>query len=247
MSSHLERALHVRDGARRADAAARAARCAKASLVDGERAPALLGETLPEVRELAALRKEAMHEDDLAQGLRLRLIERARDTLAVDLEADFPHADATAPDGFKRSLAHSTAMRPEKVFRLGKVSVEGDFIAFHPAQPLAFEAERRDVVSVGVAYDYKEFSEDKEETRIRLTAHIDGQKPETFEAVIGDSPALDDSRRGFVSVPIRLPSSGQLKGRFLVETSYASGPWRASAPEPAARDRAEGEFQIHVA
>jgi hypothetical protein len=137
-------------------------------------------------------------------------------------------------------------MRSEKVFRLGKLSIEGDLIEFEAESPLVFEAERRDVLSVGVAYDYRESSEDKELTRIRLTAHVEGQKPETFEADIRDSPALDDSRRGFVSVPIRAGKTGDVKGRFVVETSYASGPWRAAQLEPTASDRSEGEFVVRV-
>jgi hypothetical protein len=137
-------------------------------------------------------------------------------------------------------------MRQEKVFRLGKVHIEGDLIEFHPEDTLTFEAERRDSLAVGVAYDYKEWSDDKEHTRIRLTAHIEGHKPETFEVEIGDNPALDDSRRGFVTVPIRVSASGELKGRFLIETSYASGPWRAAKLEESGRDRAEGTFVVRV-
>lgn len=132
------------------------------------------------------------------------------------------------------------------MFRLGRVRIEGELIEFHPAEPLAFDAERRDDVSVGVAYDYKESSDEREETRIRLTAHVDGQSPATFEAVIGDSPLLDDSRRGFVSVPVRVAHRGAVKGRFVVETSYASGPWKAAELPTEARDRAEGEFVIRV-
>lgn len=137
-------------------------------------------------------------------------------------------------------------MRPEKVFRLGRLHIEGDLIAFEPAEPLSFEAQRRDVISVGVNYAYSETTSDKEETRIRLTAHVDGQKPETFEAVLADSIAHDDSRRGFVSVPLRIAGTGELKGRFVLETSYASGPWKPGAMEPKARERAEGEFIVRV-
>lgn len=140
----------------------------------------------------------------------------------------------------------SPYMRPEKIFRLGRVRVDGDLIEFQPAESLHFDAERRDQVSVGVAFDYKEASDEKEQTRIRLTAHIEGQAPSTFEAVIGDSPLLDDSRRGFVSVPVRVSHRGAVKGRFVVETSYASGPWKMAELPTAAREQAEGEFVIRV-
>lgn len=136
-------------------------------------------------------------------------------------------------------------MREEKLFRLGRVTIEGDLIEFHPESSLAFEAQRRDIVSVGVAYDYRESTPDKERTRVRLTAHLDGQKPETFEAVIGDNPLLDDSRRGFLSVPIRVAQHGELRGRFVIEAEYGSGPWRGGTAARA-HERREGEFTLRV-
>lgn len=137
-------------------------------------------------------------------------------------------------------------MRTEKVFRLGRVRVDGHIIDLEPADSLTFEADRRDAVSFGVAYEYKEVSSDKEETRIRITAHLDGQKPESYEAVIGDNPLLDDSRRGFVSVPIHLPRAGEVKGRFTIEATYKSGPWKGKAHDHEATERAEGHFTLRV-
>lgn len=137
-------------------------------------------------------------------------------------------------------------MRTEKVFRLGRLQIEGDLITFEPAESLSFEAERRDIITVGVQFAYVESTSDKEETRIRLTAHVDGQKPEAFEALLTDSIAHDDSRRGFVSVPLRVSGTGEHRGRFTLETSYGSGPWKPGPVSPLATDRAEGSFLLRV-
>lgn len=137
-------------------------------------------------------------------------------------------------------------MRSEKTFRLGRVNIDGDLVEFEPETELAFDAERRDIVSVGIAYAYREASEEKEETRARFTAHVEGENSETFEAVIGDSPVRNDSRRGFVSVPIRLTRTGELRGRFLVEASYASGPWAEATPVAGTSERVEGQFVLRV-
>lgn len=136
-------------------------------------------------------------------------------------------------------------MREQKIFRLGRVTIDGDLIAFEEEPPLEFEADRRDIVSVGIHYDYHEATEDRERTRIRLTAQLDGERPETLEAVIGDSPLLNDSRRGFLSVPVRVPAKGDLRGRFIVEAEYGSGAWRAE-PGVQARERREGAFTLRV-
>lgn len=137
-------------------------------------------------------------------------------------------------------------MRQDKVFRLGKVVIDGDLIDFEPAEARDFEAARSDVVSLGVAYEYREVSEDKEHARIRLTAQLAGGKEESFEAHIGDNPALDDSRRGFLSVPIHVPGKGQLQGRFVIETQYESGPWTGKHRGTGARERVEGDFTLRV-
>lgn len=145
-----------------------------------------------------------------------------------------------------RALAPLRDVREEKIFRLGRVTIEGDLIEFEEEGPLAFDADRRDIVSVGVYYDYRESTEDRERTRIRLTAQLDGEKAETFEAIIGDSPALNDSRRGFLSVPVRVPARGELAGRFVVEADYESGPWARAASDVQARERREGRFVLRV-
>ncbi|HUR68589.1 MAG TPA: hypothetical protein VM370_05025 [Candidatus Thermoplasmatota archaeon] len=137
-------------------------------------------------------------------------------------------------------------MRSEKILRLGHVRIDGPDIHFEPERTLAFEAARSDAVSIGVAYEYHEVTDEREETRIRLTALVGEHKPETFEAVIGDSPLRDDSRRGFLSVPIRTGGTSELRGRFRLEVSYASGPWKAATLTPDAHAKAEGEFVVRV-
>lgn len=136
-------------------------------------------------------------------------------------------------------------MREEKVFRVGRVSIDGDLIEFEAEPELSFRAGRRDAVSVGVEYRYRERSDDEETVLIRITAHLDGQGARTEEASIRDHPAVDDSRRGFLSVPVPVAASGQLRGRFVVEARYGSGPWRKPA-EFEVEGRHEGEFLLHV-
>lgn len=132
------------------------------------------------------------------------------------------------------------------MFRLGTVLIDGDLITFEAEAGAPFEAARSDIVSVGVAYRYVEASEDKEQTRIRLTAHLDGQREESHEAHIGDNPALDDSRRGFLSVPIHVKQAGELHGRFVIESHYEARPWSHKEPASSARERVEGAFTIRV-
>lgn len=132
------------------------------------------------------------------------------------------------------------------MFRLGKVVIDGDLIDFEPEELREFEASRSDLVSLGVAYEYRESTEDKERARIRLTAQVDGGKEESFEAQIGDSPALNDSRRGFLSVPIHVKGKGDLRGRFVIETEYESGSWSGKTRSTAARERVEGDFSLRV-
>ncbi|HET6404720.1 MAG TPA: hypothetical protein VFH78_08735 [Candidatus Thermoplasmatota archaeon] len=136
-------------------------------------------------------------------------------------------------------------MREEKIFRLGRLSIEGDLIAFEPEPERSFHAARRDAVSVGVQYAYRESSPDQEVATIRLTAHVEGQRPRTEEAVIRDNPLADDSRRGFLSVPIQVPGAGAMRGRFVVEARYGAGPWRKAA-ELEVEERADGEFSLVI-
>lgn len=137
-------------------------------------------------------------------------------------------------------------MRQEKVFRLGKILIDGEIIRFEPEPTAAFEATRSDIVSVGVAYQYVEATEDKEHTRIRLTASLEGAREESHEAHIGDNPALDDSRKGFLSVPIRVKAAGELRGRFVIESEYEARAWSRKEPSTSASERVEGAFTIHV-
>lgn len=136
-------------------------------------------------------------------------------------------------------------MREEKVFRLGRVSIDGDAIAFERESPLTFRAARADAILVGVQYSYREASADQEHVSIRLTAHIDGQRPRTEEADIRDNPLVDDSRRGFLSVPLQVAGAGMLRGRFTVEARYGAGPWRKPA-DLVVEGREEGEFELHL-
>lgn len=131
------------------------------------------------------------------------------------------------------------------MFRLERVSIDGDTIAFEAEPVLRFHAGRRDAVMVGVEYDYRETSPDQERARIRLTAHVDGHSPRTEEAHIHDNPIANDSRRGFLGVPLALAAAGTLRGRFLVEAHYAAGPWRKPA-DISAEGRHQGEFELHV-
>lgn len=150
-------------------------------------------------------------------------------------------------DGFKPSWGRCSLMRQEKLFRLGRVVIDGDLIEFEPEPTREFEAARSDIVSVGVAYQYREATEDREHTRIKLTARIHGQKEETHEAHIGDNPALDDSRRGFLSVPLHVGAKGDLRGHYVIESEYTSGPWAHKDRKNAhAQERVEGEFVIRV-
>lgn len=135
--------------------------------------------------------------------------------------------------------------REEKTFRLGRLSIEGDLIEFEPEEALSFDAGRRDRIAVGIHYSFVEATEDKEETHIRLTAHVDGQPAHTEETVIHDNPLFDDSRRGFLSVPIRVAGAGELRGRFTLETRYGSGPWRKPVTVHA-HGRHDGEFTLRV-
>lgn len=136
-------------------------------------------------------------------------------------------------------------MREEKIFRLGRVSIDGDAIAFEREGELSFRAGKADAVVVGVQYSYREASHDQEHASIRLTAHIDGQRPRTEEATIRDNPLADDSRRGFLSVPLQVAGTGALRGHFVVEMRYGAGPWRKPA-DLVAEGREEGEFELHV-
>ena len=142
--------------------------------------------------------------------------------------------------------AYRSRMREEKTFRLGRVRIDGDLIEFQPEAPLAFDAGPRDVLAVGVAYEYREVTQDREKARIRLTAHVDGQKPHVQEAVIGDNPLANDSRRGFLSVPIQSGRPGELRGRYLLEADYESGPWGRGERDVEAATREEGEFVVRV-
>lgn len=137
-------------------------------------------------------------------------------------------------------------MRSEKSFSLGRVRIDGDLIEFVPEKTLQFEAERSDQLSLGIQYDYREASEEKERARVRITAQLDGHAPETFEAEIRDNPVLNDSHRGFVSVPIRTPKPGDHRGRFVVEATYGSGLWGEKEPDTQVHERAEGSFVLRV-
>lgn len=136
-------------------------------------------------------------------------------------------------------------MRDEKVFRVGRVLIDGDLIEFHAEPTLSFAAGRRDVITLGVAYEYREASEDKEVATIRISAHLDGQRPETHEAVIHDNPLANDSRRGFLSVPVRVSGTGTVRGRFAIEARYGAGPWRKPI-EREVEGRHEGEFVLNI-
>jgi hypothetical protein len=136
-------------------------------------------------------------------------------------------------------------MREEHSFRLGRVDIEGEIIEFEPAPSLRFSAHRGDSATIGVAYNYREASQDKEVAHIRLTAHVDGMAPRSTEAVIHDNPLADDSRRGFIGVPLALSGSGTLKGRFTIETRYGSGPWTGPADREVRRS-VTGEFSLVV-
>lgn len=139
-------------------------------------------------------------------------------------------------------------MRSSKLLRLGTLTFDAEGIAFEPAPSLAFEAGRHDEVAVGVHFAYRELSEDRETARIRITAELDGQPPQTFETSLRDNPAVDDSRRGFVSVPIRVGSRGELRGRFVVEAVYEVGSWTGREGAPSSENaRAEGTFTLRVA
>lgn len=135
--------------------------------------------------------------------------------------------------------------REEKSFKLGQVRIEGDLIEFHAEPSLTFAASPRDDVSLGVHYRYREASQDQEEVRIRLTAHVEGQPPRTEEAIITDHPAVNDSRIGFLSVPIALRGAGALRGRFLIEARYGVGPWR-KPPAFEIEGKHEGTFTLNV-
>lgn len=136
-------------------------------------------------------------------------------------------------------------MAEEKVFRLGLVSIDGDDVAFEPDGSFAFRAGTRDIVSLGVQYKFYERSEDKEHARIRLTAQLDGMPTESSEVEITDHPVVDDTKRGFLSVPLRIIGPGTLRGRFSVETDYESGPWQQTANNTR-RVKAEGEFTLEI-
>lgn len=136
-------------------------------------------------------------------------------------------------------------MREEKTFRLGTVVIREGIIDFVPEDSTAFEASRHEAVRVGVQYRYHEATEDKETAHVRLHAGIDGHAHAHDEALIEDHPVANDSRRGFLSVPVRIGAAGELRGRFTVEARYESGPWKGEADRKE-RALAEGEFRIRV-
>ena len=117
---------------------------------------------------------------------------------------------------------------------------------FEEEAALEFDVRPGDEVTLGLAYEYREQDAGKETARIRLVAQLAGQKEETFEAVIHDNPLVDDSRRGYLSVPVRAAGAGALKGRFRIEADYESGAWTERAPDRAASMRHEGEFVLRV-
>lgn len=136
-------------------------------------------------------------------------------------------------------------MAEEKVFRLGVVSIDGDDVAFEPEASLVFRAGARDDVSVGVQYKFHERSEDKEHARIRLTAQLEGMPTESGEVEIIDHPVVNDTKRGFLSVPIRVHGPGTLRGHFRVETESETGPWQEGATR-AQQVKAEGVFTLEI-
>lgn len=136
-------------------------------------------------------------------------------------------------------------MAEEKVFRLGVVSIDGEDVAFEPEGSLVFHAGARDDVSVGIQYKFHERSEDKEHARIRLTAQLDGMPGSSGEVEIVDHPVVNDTKRGFLSVPIRVHGPGTLRGRFRVETEAETGPWQEGAAREQ-RVEAEGEFTLEI-
>lgn len=146
-----------------------------------------------------------------------------------------------------RAEASLPGMGGTRNLRLGRLRIDGEGIGFEEADSLAFEAARGEELRVGVAYDYRELSEAKEHARIRLVAEAPGAPASTFETTIRDHPALDDSRRGFLSVPIRIGGAGPVRVRFRIEADYEAGAWTQKAPDAARSMRHEGEFVVRLA
>lgn len=138
------------------------------------------------------------------------------------------------------------AMRSTRNLRLGRLTIDGSHLAFEEATPLTFDAGRDDELHAGIAFEYREASAAREFARIRIVAEAPGAAPASHEAHIKDNPALNDSRRGFVSVPLVLRGQGAVRVRYLVEADYEEGAWSEKAPDHARSMRHEGEFVVRL-
>lgn len=128
--------------------------------------------------------------------------------------------------------------------RLGKVTMHGEDIRFEP-EAAHFDLKPGEKASLIVLYDYREVSHDKDTGRLHVTAHLGDKTLGEAATDFHDNPLVGDSSRGYISIPITAPTSGNHKGSFRVEARYVRSAWESDHGEEWVLAR-EGHFEMRV-
>lgn len=130
------------------------------------------------------------------------------------------------------------------VCKLGDLRVRGGRFHFAPTPSNEFAIPPGDA-QIGFHYDYQEGNSGKERTRVALSLILDGDAPFRAEVNIGDTPLLPDAQMGFIAGTKKL-TSGEHRGRFVIEADYGSSSWFRKALGKTQTFRHEGDFVLRV-
>lgn len=130
----------------------------------------------------------------------------------------------------------------ERTFRLADVSIIADGLRVLAASATEFDMQARDRARLGVAYEFQDTSV-PERARVRITANLDGRPAQTREAFLRDIPMLNDSRVGFLELPLGNLEAGMHRGSFRVEAEHEIDEGSGFRTDHA---KAEGVFTVRV-
>ncbi|MEA3200411.1 MAG: hypothetical protein QOE90_1839 [Thermoplasmata archaeon] len=129
---------------------------------------------------------------------------------------------------------------------LGTLTLRGEEMAWKPEAEGPVDAHAGETLELVVSYSYEEPSNDKDETRVALSAEMSGAKLGRVEDLIDDSKVRDDSMRSYVALPFRLQRRGEMDLAWTIRVAYTRTPWTSKTPTAKADLEERGTLKLKV-